>query len=159
MTSFLPWALGPVVGPVQGVTGADAWAMYSFAICIYASSSASGATVGSAISATQAKRPWPTKRSFDILIPPFRCWRADGSSGRVSRRFSDGRSGRRIMQAGVANRGPPLILRNATEDHDGLAQPRHHGLDRSWSMISLEKRRPLFQIASSSAPSRYASVA
>ena len=67
MTSFPVCAFGPVVGPVQVVTGAAACATYSLAIVMNVSSAAWAETIGNATIAAEANRLPPIKQNLNIL--------------------------------------------------------------------------------------------
>ena len=89
------------------------------------------ATMGSATIAAEASKPRPTKRSFDIPVPPFRdAGEPRGSSGRLRRRFSDGRCGRRNRQASepveAGRASPPGSARpsSAPSRRGPVARPR-----------------------------------
>src|SRR3981189_176725 len=90
MTSFPVCAFGPVVGPVQVVTGAAACVTYSLAIVMNESSAAWAQANRQCTDCRRSQQAPANQTKSQHPFLPVRCWQTIGSPSRLSRRFSDG---------------------------------------------------------------------
>src|ERR1700722_4089701 len=137
MTTFLPWAFGPLVGPVQLVTGAVTVAIYSLAFFMNASSSARAAARFNPTSAVEASRPVAMKRNLNICFPPVdelaspRARQAGYSGASAATRSAADADGERLARSQARHDfSLTRIFRDARWPHHG-ASPLCEGGERN----------------------------